>query len=114
MDAMVNQGKPYDYIGQIEFGCGIDKCRFSLKGKAIESANCIRPSFLNFGDVATSKHVDQTIDLSNKKSPLPVLYKIPKACPSYSCNPSEGLIPPGKSIIVIVRFCPKVLVENLC
>lgn len=108
MDAMMNQGKLYDYIGQIEFGSGTDKFQFLLKGKAIESANCIRPSFLNFGDVATSKHVDQTIDLSNKKSPLPIHFKVLKACPSYSCNPSEGLIPPGKSLVVIVRFCPKV------
>ncbi|GMH42231.1 hypothetical protein BSKO_10150 [Bryopsis sp. KO-2023] len=57
-----------------------------------------------FGDVPTSGHAEQTIDLSNKKSDLPVKFNMP---PYFNCKPSQGLIPPGQSVVLIVGYCPK-------
>lgn len=105
---MSSQGKPYDYVGQIDFGVGMEKCRFPLKGKGIESINSIRPSFLQFGDVAVSDHREQTVDISNTKSSLPVRFSIPKIPPAYKCQPSSGLIPPGQSVLMTVGYYPKV------
>ncbi|GMH42119.1 hypothetical protein BSKO_10038 [Bryopsis sp. KO-2023] len=107
MDAMGKHGKLYEYVGQVDFGLGGEKCRFPLKGRGVESGALIRPDFLQFGDVPTSGHAEQTIDLSNKKSDLPVKFSVPNMPPYFNCKPSQGLIPPGQSVVIIVGYCPK-------
>eukprot|EP00803_Ostreobium_quekettii_P009455 evm.model.scf_5.13 EVM.evm.TU.scf_5.13 scf_5:173574-186106(-) len=103
------QVKRYDFVGQIEFGGVAEKMRFQMIGRGVESSASLKQNCLNYGIVPTYDHADQPLEISNAKCDLPIRFKFPKKSPYFQCDPPDGVIPPGQTTMLIVRYYPKSL-----
>lgn len=104
-----DQRASFDYVAQLDLEGLQRPMRFPVVGAGALPALSLEPTALHFGEVPTYDWADQLLTVTNRNSELPIDFRIPKRSPYYSCEPSRGLLLPGQSATVLVRYCPKAL-----